>query len=815
MEYTLGELRHITRGLLTGREEAVFTKISVDSRTLVSPAQVLFIALRGERHDGHAYIEELINKGMQHFLVEEMPSITTTDGLNFVVVEDTMLALQQLARHHRNQYNVPVIAITGSNGKTVVKEWLYQLLQPDKKVIRSPKSYNSQVGVPLSVLMLESTYDIAIFEAGISQPGEMSRLKRIIEPDIGLITNLKEAHQENFGSYEDKAKEKLELFEDCQKIIYCRDHPVIHRIASERFLPSRLLTWSKNRGGDLWLKDTRWEKDRTIFTVWKGDSEYSFTIPFADKASLENAMHLVACMMHLGYPGKEIARRMLNLSPVAMRLELMHGINRCTLINDSYNSDLASLAIAIDFLNQQNQHDMKTLILSDIYQSGKSGEELYGEVARVISEKGIKRFIGIGEQLKLHQDLFRKGVFFGSTNEFLESTVPADFADEAILIKGSRQFRFETITAMLQQKIHGTILEVDLNALIHNLNVFRRRLEPDTRIMVMVKALSYGIGTYEIANALQFQKVDYFCVAFVDEGIALRKTGIRIPILVMNPEISSFDQMITYQLEPEIYHFKSLHQFNRILVKHNLLSFPIHIKLNSGMNRLGFDEEEITALIAFLDQHEYLEVKTIFSHLAASEDPAYDSFTREQIDRFEKMGRPFMARQVKPMRHVLNSAGIERFPDAQFEMVRLGIGLYGISSTMDSGLQQVSTLKSTLSQVRKIRKGESVGYGRAFTAKKETIIGIVPVGYADGIDRRMGNGSTRFMVHGQPVPVIGNICMDMCFVDLTGIRAEEGDEVIVFGREQPVEEIARSIRTIPYEILAGISSRVKRIYFQE
>ena len=815
MNYTLGELRDITGGNLTGNQDAVFRNISVDSRTLASPAETLFIALRGERNDGHAFIGELIHKGVKNFLVEEIPSLPGINDPDFVRVEDTMVAMHQLAAHHRSRFNIPVVAITGSNGKTVVKEWLYQLLQPDKKVIRSPKSYNSQVGVPLSVWMLDFTYEIALFEAGISEPGEMLRLKRVIQPDIGIITNLKEAHQENFSSYEEKAGEKMKLFEGCKRIIYCTDHSVIHNIAIQRFRKEQLFTWSENQGADVWLKDIRREQNQAVLTVLAGGKEISYTIPFSDDASVENAMHLVTCMMHLGYPGTEISQRISKLSPVAMRLELMHGINRCTLINDSYNSDLASLTIALDFLNQQNQHEMKTLILSDIFQSGKSGEELYGEVAKTISEKGIKRFIGIGSQLKFYKDLFKHGSFFDSTEEFMKNTRQADFADEAVLIKGSRHFRFEKITNLLQQQVHGTILEVNLNAMIHNLNTFRSRLDPDIKIMVMVKALSYGSGTYEIANALQFQQVDYLCVAFADEGIALRAAGITIPVVVMSPEISSFDQMIEYRLEPEIYNFKSLHQFERILRKHNLLSFPVHIKFNSGMNRLGFDEDETGDLLSFLDSHESIEVRSLFSHLAASEDPVHDDFTREQINRFEQMCRPFMDRPERPMRHILNSAGIERFPDARFEMVRLGIGLYGISSVPESGLQPVSTLKSTLSQIRKIKKGESVGYGREFIADRNRVIGIVPIGYADGMDRRMGNGNTCFMINGQPATVTGNVCMDMCFVDITDLQAKEGDEVILFGKEQPVDDIARSIGTIPYEILAVISSRVKRIYFQE
>jgi alanine racemase len=719
-------------------------------------------------------------------------------------------------KYHRSQFSIPVIGITGSNGKTIVKEWLYQMLQNNRKVIRSPKSYNSQVGVPLSVWLLDSSYDLAIFEAGISRTGEMKRLQSIIHPDIGIITNVKEAHQENFRDHEEKTREKLILFKDSKTIIYCRDHELIHTLAREQFEQSRLLTWSKKGGGDIFIKTLRKSKGSVELEFTYNGKSGIFNVPFSDEASLENIMHVISCLLWMKIDVSIIQQNLKSLTPVAMRLELLKGINQCTLINDSYNSDIASLAIALDFLNQQNQHRLKTLILSDIFQSGKNEDELYSEVSAIIRKKGISRFIGIGEALYRQKNLFGRGAFFLSTDEFLNSIKPGDFSDEAILIKGSRPFYFERISLALQQKIHGTVLEVNLNALIHNLNIFRSGLNPGTGIMVMVKAFSYGSGSWEIANALQYQKVDYLSVAFADEGIALRQAGITLPILVMNPDISSFGQMIDNNLEPELYNFRSLLNCEQVIRKHNVVRYPVHIKLDTGMHRLGFSEEELDSLVDFLIIHDNLEIKSVFSHLAAAEESAHDNFTRKQINLFEKMSSKLVSVfPYKIRRHLLNSAGIERFPEAQFDMVRLGIGLYGISSSDRNDLRSVSTLKSVISQKRTVKKGESIGYSRGSIETHDRSIGIVPIGYADGIDRRIGNGKGRFYVNNNPVPVIGNICMDMCFIDITGIQAEEGDEVVIFGESSPVWQMARDAGTITYEILTGISGRVQRVYYQE
>jgi alanine racemase len=815
--YTLDLLCRLAGGTLSGDPLSAFSQISVDSRTLYSPEETLFIALRGERNDGHDFIGELVRKGVRNFLVEEFPQDKELKGkVNYVKTGDTLAAFHKLAIYHRSQFSIPVIGITGSNGKTIVKEWLYQMLHSTRKIIRSPKSYNSQVGVPLSVWMLDSSYDLAIFEAGISRRGEMQYLQSIIRPDIGIITNVKEAHQENFRDYEEKTREKFKLFRDCKTIIYCRDHEIIHRIAAECFEKEKCITWSVKEQADIFIKALKRPQEPVQLEFRYDGIVSTFEVPFSDDASLENIMHVVSCLLWMKTDPDLIRRNLGSLAPVAMRLELLKGINGCTLINDSYNSDIASLTIALDFLNQQNQHRLKTLILSDILQSGKEEEELYSEVSSIIRKKGISRFIGIGEALSRQKDHFGRGVFYISTDDFLDNLKPVNFSDEAILIKGSRPFSFERISLALEQKIHSTVLEINLNALINNLNVFRSGLSPGTRIMVMVKAFSYGSGSWEIANALQYQKVDYLSVAFADEGIALRDAGISLPILIMNPDISSFPQMIDHNLEPELYNFRSLTRCEEEIRKQNLVRYPVHIKLDTGMHRLGFSEQDINTLCSFLKAHDNLEIKSVFSHLAAAEDPVHDDFTRQQIKLFEIMSEKLVSQfPYRIYRHLLNSAGIERFPEAQFDMVRLGIGLYGIGVSENYNLKSVSTLKSIISQIKNVSKGESVGYNRGSIEQHDRKIGIVPIGYADGIDRRLGNGNGRFYIHNMPVPVIGNICMDMCFIDLTGIQAEEGDEVIIFGESFPVWEMAKMAGTISYEILTGISGRVKRVYYQE
>ncbi|HYX06604.1 MAG TPA: bifunctional UDP-N-acetylmuramoyl-tripeptide:D-alanyl-D-alanine ligase/alanine racemase [Bacteroidales bacterium] len=819
--YNLAKISAVTAGELSGKENVVVRELVTDSRNYIVSGNSLFVALRGVRHDGHTYLGELAERGLQNFLVEYVPdSLKERNDLNFIVVPDTFRALQQLATFHRSQFTMPVTGITGSNGKTIVKEWLFQLLNADRSVLRSPRSYNSQIGVPLSVWKLSSAYDLAIFEAGISMPGEMQRLKEIIDPDIGIFTNIGQAHQENFSSPGEKVDEKLKLFADCETIIICSDHlEVLAGIERAGMVSkSRFFTWStKAESATVYASEIVKKEGKTHFSVKYNNIKTNVEIPFSDAASFENAMHCFSFLLLIGYSPGEIAVRMKSLVPVAMRLEQKQGINNCTLINDAYNSDIVSLEIALDFLNQQRQHPRKTVILSDIFQSGMSNEQLYKEVATLLEGKKIHRLIGVGKGLSSCFGLFREGsLFFDDTEDLMRQLGQLQFSNEAILLKGARSFEFERISAQLEKKTHNTVLEINLDSLIHNLNSYRSLLNNGTRVMAMVKAFSYGSGTWEIANILQHQKVDYLGVAFADEGMELRRAGIRLPMMVMNPEETGFDQMIEHELEPEIYSFRVLKKWAEELNSRGISDYPVHLKIDSGMHRLGFLPEDAEDLISFLQKNRCFSIRSVFSHLAASDEPQHDEFTRKQIKTFDVLSKKIQQELKYPViRHILNSAGIERFPEAHYDMVRLGIGLYGITSDKQLKLQQVSSLKSIISQIKVIEPGESVGYSRNFKAESSVRVGVVPVGYADGLDRRLGNGNGKFFIHGQEVSIIGNICMDMCMINLTGINAQEGDEIIIFGEEFTISDISKKTGTIPYEVLTGISSRVKRVYFRE
>lgn len=827
--YPLAEIVRIIGANLHGgsTEGYAIGRLLTDSRQLVSPDDTLFFALRTKKNDGHRFIGSVVEQGVRCFVVEQLPSdaILTMSDCRFLLVNNSLDALQQLAAHHRSTFEATVIGITGSNGKTIVKEWLHQLLAPDFSVVRSPKSYNSQTGVPLSVWQIEPTHTLAIFEAGISEPGEMERLEKIIKPSIGLLTNIGPAHGENFKNIEQKNDEKLRLFTHANTLIYCADQPFVRQAIVRAGLDhqSRLFSWSRTTAkADVYVSDIEKLAHQTRFTVEAKGQRFCFSIPFTDEAAVENALHCVALMVLLGYPAETISRRMPHLTSVAMRLELKEGLNNCTLVNDSYNSDLHSLAIALDFLKQQNQHPSRTLILSDILESGIAETELYQEVAALVQAKGIRQLIGIGPALMRQSTLFHleDKSFFATTEAFLQSSGHLAFRDSSILIKGARVFGFERISQFLQQKAHETVLEVNLNNLISNLNYYKSLLPEKVKLMVMVKAFSYGSGSYEIANALQFHHVDYLTVAYADEGIELRKAGIRLPIMVMSPEEHSFDAMLTNELEPEIFSFRTLSLLEEALgrIVEGSRKVKIHLKLDTGMHRLGFgtQPEELRQLARHIAANDRIQVATVFSHLAASEDPSHDTFTRQQINQFcdactlltDELGYSFD-------RHILNSAGIVRFPEAACEMVRLGIGIYGAAPESNGKLAHVLSLRSTLSQIRLVAAGDTVGYGRHGIVQTDTRIGVVPVGYADGLPRSLSNGKGYLFVKGHKVPIIGDVCMDMCMVDLNGIEAVEGDEIVVFDSRESLMSLAEAAQTIPYEILTRISRRVKRVYFQE
>ncbi|MDW8419587.1 MAG: bifunctional UDP-N-acetylmuramoyl-tripeptide:D-alanyl-D-alanine ligase/alanine racemase [Chitinophagales bacterium] len=837
--YKLTEIAKIIQGkwLCKPKKEILITDLLTDSRKLAHTDKTLFFALTGQKLDGHSYLHELYEKGVRAFVVSQPVQTEKFADAGVLLVSDTLTALQKLATHHRSRFSYPVISITGSNGKTIVKEWLYQLLHHDYRIVRSPKSYNSQIGVPLSLWNMSESDTLGIFEAGISEPDEMSRLERMIRPTIGVFTNIGEAHSEGFLNIRHKTKEKLKLFAHADILIYCKDYTDIHLSIAEVNAMARsadtkddiikTFTWSRIGDADLQVTGETQQNGKTTITArYKQSLPLEFTIPFTDKASIENAIHCAAVMLYLGISPDEIARRMPLLTGIAMRLEMRDAINGCTLINDSYNSDINSLRIALDFLQQQTRHPRKTIILSDILQSGKSEPELYESVAALLRSHTVHRFVGIGPAITRQRKTFENinGTevrCYQTTEQFLSEVDFQEFQQEAILLKGARKFRFEVLAKLLEKKAHETVLEINLNAIAHNLKVYQSLLKPTTKIMAMVKAFSYGSGSHEIANVLQFNRCDYLAVAYTDEGVDLRKNGITLPIMVMNPEPNSFEQMIKYRLEPDIYSLSLLRRFEealQLLHQPGDAPYPVHIELETGMNRLGLAADDITALLEALKHNGHLRIASVFTHLAASEDPHQDRFTRAQIEQFETLsGIICKALNYSVLRHVLNSNGITRHADAQYDMVRLGIGLYGIdtSGKISSKLMHVSTLKTTISQIKHIRKGETVGYGRAGKAAKDKTIATVGIGYADGYSRRLGNGNGYMLVNGHRAPTIGNVCMDMTMLDITGIPACEGDEVIVFGKELPVTELAAAAQTIPYEILTGISPRVKRIYYQE
>ncbi|HBI80995.1 MAG TPA: hypothetical protein DDY04_03370 [Bacteroidales bacterium] len=815
------ELAEIVQGKVIGDSGFTIRNVITDSRTPVSGNGLLFIALVGPNHNGHEFIDELYQlRNVKAFLVEpDEVSYSNYPNATFVEVDDTLQALQKLAAYHRNRFVYPVIGITGSNGKTMVKEWLNQLLSPEYQIVRSPRSYNSQVGVPLSALQMDDHFDLAIFEAGISKPGEMVKLQPIIDPTIGIFTNIGMPHQENFDDIDEKVNEKLKLFREVKTLIYCKDHAAIDSIIRGNTLlaDNQLLTWGQSPASKVQVKSIQRVAGKTQVKIRYSQQDFTLSIPFTDTASYENAMHCVTTMLLLGYSVHDIDKRLHTLQPVAMRLELKEGINRCSIINDSYNSDLGSLAIAIDFLMQQKQHNRYVVILSDILESGYAPEQLYSKVAQMLKDKGVDLLIGIGPEISRYDYAFEvEAEFYSSTHEFLLDLKRKEIRDAAILIKGSRKFHFEQISTMLERKVHRTTLEINLNAIAHNLNYYRSLLDPGVKLMAMVKAFSYGSGSYEIANLLQFQRVDYLGVAYTDEGVALREAGITLPIVVLNPSFGTYELMVEFNLEPEIYSLTGLREFINVLNRVGVSSYGVHIKIDTGMHRLGFTPDQFSELINILASTNSVRVKSIFSHLAASDEPHHDQFTQHQIATFKQASEILInALGYQPMCHILNTGGIERYPEAQFDMVRLGIGLYGISPTLSDKLIHISTLRSKVIQVKHIQPGETVGYSRKGVVDKPTTVVTIPIGYADGLSRMLGNGNYSMMLNGVLVPTIGNISMDTCTLDATGVDVKEGDEVVVFGQHPTISHMAKALGTIPYEVLTSVSQRVKRVYFQE
>ena len=794
MIYTIQNIASLINGEAVIINDVQIEHLLFDSRKIYTPQSSLFFAIVGARRNGHQFIDEVYKKGVRSFVVSHEVDVKKFPEANFIKVDDSLQALQTLGIEHRKNFNIPFIGITGSNGKTIVKEWLYQLLHPDYNIVRSPKSFNSQIGVPLSVWQMNAQHTLGIFEAGISKPGEMDKLEKIIQPTIGVLTNIGEAHSEGFNSLAQKEKEKRLLFRNAA----IPDSVVINSINKE-------------------------QTSTAISAIYKSFG-YTIIIPFNDDASIQNAITCWQVMLHLGYDNKVIAERMKSLTPVNMRLELKKGINNCSIINDSYSADISSLEIALNFLDQQSAGENKTVILSDFLQSSMSDKLLYAQIFKNLKNHGIKRLIGIGENIAAFFQSEKKSEhmqvdLFPTTNEYLTQFLSSHFKEEVILIKGARIFAFEQIVQLLEQKAHQTAMEINLNAIVHNLKEYQQCLKPETKIMAMVKAFAYGSGGAEIAGILQYHKVDYLGVAYADEGVELRKAGILLPIMVMNPEEYAFETIIEHNLQPELYSFELLDSFDCFLQQEGIRHYPVHLELETGMNRLGFSIDEISKLAEKLIETNSLKVQTVFTHFAASEEELQDEFTQQQFSIFnqaikklkEKIGYEFLS-------HIANSAAVVRHPEMQMDMVRLGIGLYGVDSAGSNqlNLQTVTTLKSTIAQIKRLKKGESVSYNRKAIVERESMIATIRIGYADGYPRRLGNGVGKVWVNGKLAPIIGTICMDMFMIDITDIEnIKEGDDVIIFGIQLPVQQVAKWANTIPYEIMTGISQRVKRVYFEE
>lgn len=823
MKYSIKEIADILGLKNLDLKESTISILLTDSRQVFFPDETIFFAIRTKNNDGHKYIAELYDKHVRNFVVDNiLPEWDSYTDANFLPVHNTLEALQKVSAYHRKRFNIPVIGITGSNGKTIVKEWLYQILQPDYRITHSPRSYNSQIGVPLSVWQMDEQTELGIFEAGISQPDEMSKLENIIQPTIGVLTNIGQAHQEGFKSMKQKCLEKLELFIHCDVIICEEENRLIDECMEIACLSQKRMTWSR-KGADespLHIMKIKKEKNFSIIDFEVLGFQSQLTIPFTDEASIENAISVLAVAVYLRIPFPTFIKRMEKLEPVAMRLDVRPGKNNCTLINDTYNSDVNSLNIALDFLSQRAtaNETKKILILSDIPQSGLSSKDLYSLAADIIEKKHIDMLIGIGKEISAHRALFRKSnnYFFPDTKEFIESNIWQHFQNALILLKGARSFSFERINKLLEVKTHETVLDVDLDAIVHNYNFYRSRLNPNTKIVCMIKADGYGTGEADVAKTLQYHKCDYLAVAVPEEGVQLRKAGITLPIIVLNAEVGGFEELAAYSLEPEVYNFRILSAFIKEAKIQGISNYPIHIKIDTGMHRLGFSEEDLPQLLDVIKNEPSVRIQSIFSHLAASESWNFDEFTHQQIITFKKIAGEIERNCPYPvMKHILNSAGIERFPEEQLDMVRLGISLYGVSASGLNGLRNVCTLKTTILQIKQIKKGETVGYGRKGSFDRDATIATIRIGYADGLSRQFGNGIGSVLVNGHIVPIVGNICMDLTMIDVTDIEVKEGDNVVIYGEGISLIEQAKKINTIPYELLTSISHRVKRIYYKE
>ena len=824
MTYTIEKITTLIGAHHYGENAADIAFILTDSRSLCFPEETLFFALQTNRNDGHKYIPELYQRGVRNFVVTDVPAdrSETYPDANFLKVSNTLKALQRLAERHRDEFDIPVVGITGSNGKTMVKEWLYQLLSPEMFVTRSPRSYNSQIGVPLSVWLMDEHTQVGVFEAGISKPGEMAALRAIIRPTIAVLTNLGTAHQENFSSMEAKCREKLVLFHDARTVVYDADDAIVRRIVSETDIQGETIAWSRrDKNAAFYVSEVKKEDAMSVVSyIYKGVAG-RYSLPFIDAASVSNSIICAVVALQLGLSRDALDRRMRLLEPAAMRLEVKEGQHGCTLINDSYNSDINSLDIALDFMNRRPDHKGRrhTLVLSDIYQSGKASRELYKEVSDLALKRDVEKFIGIGPQLCAQAEEIQlpEKFFFHTVDQFIHSEVFRSLHNEVILLKGARKFGFDQVTELLVKKVHETILEVNLNNVVENLNHYRSFLKPTTKLVCMIKADAYGSGSVEIAKTLQDHRVDYLAVAVADEGVTLRRNGITANVMIMNPEMTAFKTMFDYDLEPEVYSFRLLEALIRAAEKEGITDYPVHVKLDTGMHRLGFDPTaDMKRLIDRLKHQNAIIPRSVFSHFVGSDSDAFDDFSARQFALFDAGSKQLQAAfSHKILRHMDNSAGIEHFPERQMDMCRLGLGLYGVDPRTNAMLQNVSTLKTTILQMHCVKAGETVGYSRKGVIEHDSLIAAIPIGYADGLDRRLGNRRCYCLVNGKKAPYVGNICMDVAMIDVTGIDCREGDSVEIFGDHLPVTVLSDVLETIPYEVLTGVSTRVKRVYFQD
>lgn len=795
-------------------KDANIAHLLTDSRKLIFPASSLFFALQTESQDGHKYIAELVKKGVFNFVVNRQFEHTQYRGINFLVVENVLAALHLIASKHRNHYEYPVIGITGSNGKTIVKEWMAQIMANQFNVVRSPRSYNSQIGVPLSVWEMSEHYNFGIFEAGISQKNEMDALEKIIQPTIGVLTNIGSAHEQGFMSIEEKLSEKVKLFTHAKVVIV--PFELANRLP---IIPNqKMITWGKQEGAHLHLLSERISNGKTMITGSFYTMPFSIEMPFVDRVSIQNVIICLTTLLHIGLDLETIQLGVNQLRHLEMRMQIKKGLNHCQLLNDSYSNDLHSLVLTLDYAKQQSGNLPITLILSDFSQTYASAFE---ELVSVLLAYPIRKLYAIGPKLfdilLKDQRLKEKGCelsFFENTDSFLSTLDTTCFKEELIVLKGARKFKFEKINTVLQLQLHQTQMEVNLTALANNYKLLKSTVGPRVKVMAMVKAFGYGSGSVEVASVLQFHHADYLAVAYVDEGVELRRAGIHLPIMVMNVDATAFDSLVQYHLEPELYSLSLTNDFLSYIQQQGLHNFPVHLKLNTGMNRLGFDKDQIPLLCELLNHQQHIKVQSIFSHLSASGQDEFKLFTLSQLDTFNTFSAQIETTLgYETIKHIANSGAIFTHPNFHLDMVRMGIALYGIGVNRAENVVQ---LKTTIAQIRKVSTHETVGYSRSGVLKRDSVIATVRLGYADGYSRKLGRNKGAMWVNGQLAPIVGDVCMDMTMIDITDIPGvQEADEVEVFGVHLPIEKVAAWAETIPYEILTSIGQRVKRVYLQD